>query len=185
VRTFVAVLVVCASGCVQLQPEEDADAGVVFYAQGHTNSNTVGIPAVLWGVASASPAYSYRFGNVEPLSATSFIANFTSEPPDDALNSDGIGVATVALFQQGSTIPNGKQPEGFGSQVLGFTAQQAILYKKPGSTPDRWWGAAIEEGFSCGRCAAPPSGETTEGYTPTLCSELLLELAPQDACDWN
>jgi hypothetical protein len=185
VRSFVAILMLGLSGCVQLQPDEDADAGVVFYAQGQTNSTTAGIPAVLWGVSSASPAYSYRFGKVEPISAASFIANFTSEPPEEALNSDGIGVATVVLFQQGSTIPNGKQPDGFGSQVLGFTAQQAILYKKPGSTTERWWGAGIEEGFSCGRCAAPPSGETTEGYTPTICSELLLEVAPQDACDWN
>ena len=184
-RIPLAALVFATTGCYQL-PKDDADAAAVsFYAQGKVTSPTTGLPAVLWGVASANPGYSYQFGEVTGLSATSFIASFRGDPPDDALNSDGIGVAVVGLFQPGTSLPAGKLPDGFGAQLIGFTSQHAIIYKKPGTTPDRWWGAAFDEGWSCGRCAAPPSGESLQGYAPTLCSDLVLEAHPIDACDWN
>ena len=103
-------------------------------------------------------------------------------PPPEALNADGIGVGFVALFPLGTVLGEGMlDPE---LVPLGFTNQHAIIYKAPDAESERWWSGQFKEGYSCGKCAPPPAGQTFEGFTPASCS-LTLELNPSDSCNWT
>lgn len=186
-RTFVALIVpaLIGSGCIATKPDDESDAGTpVFSAQGQvTGAGGGGTLAVVWSVSTASPDYAYRFGKAAQTGSTSFIVTFTSEPPDEALNSDGIGVGYVVLFPLGTVLPNGELPSDL--VPLGFTAQHAIIYRKPDADPQRWWSGQFPTGYSCGICVPPASGQTLEGYEPTACTSLALVLNPADACEWS
>lgn len=173
------------AGCTVLPPQDDADASTepIFKAPGTVSgAGGGGVLAVVWSVTTESPDYAYRFGKAESLGGTSFVASFTSEPPDEALNADGIGVGFVALFPLGTVLADGKLDADL--VPLGFTSQHAIIYKKPEAKSERWWIGQFPEGFSCGACAAPPAGETFEGYKPAACS-LSLVINPSDSCNWT
>jgi hypothetical protein len=173
------------SGCVVAPKDDDADAGKpVFSAQGHVSgAGGGGVLAVVWSVTTASPDYAYRFGKAAQIGSASFIVSFSSEPPDAALNSDGIGVGYVALFPVGSVLTDGELPSDL--TLLGFTARHAIIYRKPGSEPQRWWSSQFPPGYACGLCAPPPAGQSFEGYKPTVCTSLELVLSPGDSCSWT
>jgi hypothetical protein len=184
IATLVASALIGSAGCAVV-PTDDGDGGTpVFKAQGHvTGAGGGGVLAVVWSVTTASPDYAYRFGKASPIGGTSFIVTFSSEPPDDALNSDGIGVGYVALFPVGTVLSDGELPNDL--VPLGFTTRHAIIYRKPGLDSERWWSSRFPAGYSCGVCAPPPSGQTIDGYEPTICTSLELVLSPIDACIWT
>jgi hypothetical protein len=171
--------------CTVIPETDDADAGPpIFKAEGNVSgAGGGGVLATIWTVSSDSPDYAYKFGKTSATGGTSFFVSFSAVPPDAALNSDGVGVGVVALFPLGTAISEGKIDNL--PSPLGFTTQHAIIYKKPGSTSERWWIGQFEDGFSCGACAPPPAGQSFEGYKPTICSGLELVLSPQDSCSWT
>lgn len=185
-RVALAAAGLLSLACSVTEAGDDADGGDGgFSAQGQMTSATDGVLAMIWSVPSATPEYAYRFGSVTAVSPTSFIVSLPSAPPDDAVNADGIGVGVVVLFQPGTQVPAGKLPQSLGSAVLGFTAQHAIVYRKPGASSERWWADGFEDGLSCGKCSPPPAGEAFDGFVPTSCSSLALVLNPAQSCDWT
>jgi hypothetical protein len=127
---------------------------------------------VAWSVSSGSPDYLYVFG-AGPTSGNTFSLSLDKAPPVEALNSYGIGVGIVFLFPASNTVPEGNAGKGdiIFLNGLGAAGRYAVIYKAPGAT-DLSWSGAFAEGYSCGKGAPPPPGQTFEIFTPVDCSEV-------------
>src|SRR5262245_8280395 len=66
-----------------------------------------GSVVALWEVKDPEPAYFYKYGEA-PLATRSFSLDWPEDPPAEAIDASGIGVAIFVLLPGGTTIPEGK-----------------------------------------------------------------------------
>lgn len=142
-----------------------------------------------WVVSSGSPDYIYVFGQGTATS-TGFTINFESEPPAEALNSYGVGVAIVGgLLPSSTTYAPGKLTdeslfyEAATTQAL--TDRYAIIYKKAGAE-GLGWTSSFPEGYSCGKGVPAADGETFDTFEKVDCAQVILRIDTMfDIVNWT
>jgi len=170
-RFGVLAIVLCACGT-----ELTEEFGFVGEVADHDqNASTVG----LFVVSSASPVYFYKLGDGTTV-ANQFDLSFETEPPPDAINSDGIGVALIGLLPGLATIPDGvveQQP-----LLIGLSINHAVIFKTPGATGPAW-SQQFPVGFSCARCVREAVALDT--FEPAPCELVVVQaLLFDDRCAW-
>jgi hypothetical protein len=167
---FAPVLVVLAA----CGPGPEAEAfGFVGELRNHPQRGTV---ISLWMVGTADPSYLFKFGDGTTV-LDQFDMSYPSDPPAAAINSDGVGVAMMALLPGLATLPDGRT--SLDELVLdGLTQAHAVVWKAPGAIGPAW-AAAFPEGFSCGACLP---GTSLDALGPVDCSFLLLQPPPANFC---
>lgn len=142
-----------------------------------------------WVISSGSPDYIYVFGQGTATS-TGFTMSFESEPPAEALNSYGVGVAIVGgLFPSSTTYAPGKLMdedlfyEDNTTQAL--TDRYAIIYKKA-NAEDLGWTDSFPEGYSCGKGVPAANGESFDTFEKVDCAQVILRIDTMfDVVNWT
>ena len=138
------------------------------------NASVIG----LWEIAGDPPRY-YKLGDGVRLDAR-FTLGFDTDPPPEALNPDGIGVAYVVMLPELTTVP-----DGFVSKnaigALGVSGDTAILYKT-GTATGPPWSTPLPLRFSCGQCIRDPNG--LDRYELISCASVLVETIASPLCNW-
>jgi hypothetical protein len=124
---------------------------------------------VVWNVSSGSPDYAYIFGHgTVNLTTNTFTVVFDKEPPAEALNSYGLGVAAIALLP--NSVPDGKVAHDSASIIeastLGLAEDYGIIYlsKSPDSIGISWV-KDFKQGFNTGKGVRKDQG--FDEFTPT------------------
>ena len=134
----------------------------------------------LFRVTTADPPYVYKLGEGSSVVNTFDIA-FEQEPPLEALEATGIGVATVAMLPGLAVVADGRIDTS-ELQLVGHTDNHAIIFKAPGASGGPDWTLRFPEGFSCGRCVKQ-SGP--DDFEPVDCSFVVVErFFGSDPCIW-
>ena len=115
--------------------------------------------ALIWVVSSGSPDYGYKFGE-GTIGNGRFSITLPGDPPAEAINSFGVGVATVLVPLSGVTWPDGKLVDAnLGSQISGISARHSVIWRAKsldlgdaGVREDVTWPLQFPAGLSCGTC---------------------------------
>jgi hypothetical protein len=155
-------------------PDDEIAFGMVGeVADSFGRGSTLGI----WTV-SRGP-YTYKFGS-GASSPTIFDLAFRSDPPLDAIDSFGIGVAQVGMLPGIATVPDGViMLEDLA--LIGLSAETAIIFKTPGSFGNGW-SDAFPDGFSCGQCVHET--DAPDHFVPIDCTFVVIETSFVDQCVW-
>lgn len=171
-RTVGALAVALAAGC--------ADPGTaVFGVDGFVD---VALPQrgsviALWTVKSATPSYVYKYGDGIRV-GSQFALGWDEDPPIEALDTGGLGVAVFALLPEFTTVPDGKvDPDDL--PIMGISSDTAVVYKTSG-VPGPTWSAPLPPRFSCGSCLAPAS----PGFELAPCAAVIIENPAAPLCPW-
>jgi len=132
----------------------------------------------LWELRG-SPARYYKQGDGLRLNAR-FTLGFDTDPPPEALNSDGIGVAMVAMLPELTTVPDGFV-DSATLGILGLSANTAIIYKEFDATGPAWT-QSFGPRFSCAQCVRNPNGLDT--YELIACASVIVEGPADPLCNW-
>jgi len=133
----------------------------------------------LWEIAG-SPAKYYKLGDGVRLNAR-FTLGFDTDPPPEALNPDGIGVALVVMLPELTTVPDGPvNPAALG--ILGSSSETAVIYKTGDATGPAW-SDSLPLRFSCAQCVRDP-GTNLDTYELIACASVLVEGPGSPPCDW-
>ena len=120
-----------------------------------TNQSSQPVPAnarvvVAWVVTSASPDYTYIYGE-GTVQAGTFRVTFTAPPPAEALNEGQIGVGIV-LLTTGTGLHSGMRLEDAPANtvLLGATGNYAVIYRAVDAVTRVDWAGPFPLGFSAG-----------------------------------
>jgi hypothetical protein len=176
IRRFSYVCAITLAACSDGPPEP------IFAVVGPTHNQTDAASAVGLFQVTADPAYTFKFGD-GPTDALDglYELDFKTDPPEDALNAGGFGVAQVALLRGNrTTLPDGVVDLQF--ELDGLSTQSAIVFRAPGALgPD--WTLAFPEGWSCGACQQVGAG-MPDIFVPTACENVVVERFVAQSCAW-
>jgi hypothetical protein len=148
--------------------------------------------AIIWEVGSASPNYAYKFG-AATVSNGRFSIALPGDPPAEAINSFGIGIAIVVVLAPGVTLPDGKLSTNIlSTDIIGISARNSVIWRsqslnlpESGPPPD-WWPLGFPQGLACGACTPRPDGGSFDGFTPTACDQLQITVVDTvNVCNWT
>jgi hypothetical protein len=148
--------------------------------------------AIIWEVSSGSADYAYKFGEATVTNGR-FSITLPGDPPAEAINSYGIGVAVVVVVAPGVTLPDGKLAANtLGTDIVGISARNSVIWRaktldlpESGPPPD-WWPLQFPTGLACGACTPAPDGGSFEGFAPTSCDQLQVTvLDTANVCNWT
>ena len=169
-RTGILLLVACSD------PPKEAFVvdGFVDVLQS-PEASVIGV----WEIAG-TPVRHYKQGDGVRLE-NRFTLGFDTDPPPEALNPDGIGVALVVMLPPLTTIPDG--PISLASlRSIGISSDTAVIYKAGDATGPAW-SRSLPPRFSCARCTRNPS-PTLDTYELIACASVLVEDATNPRCSW-
>lgn len=169
------VLAAMLAGACGPGPEDEA-----FGFTGETRDlDRNGVIISLWVVSSADPDYVYKFGHGSTVS-NQFDVSYPSDPPPDAVNDGGVGVALLGFLPGLSTIPDGvTDPSRL--RLLGISPNHAVIWKDVGAIGPAW-NALFPTGWSCAQCVrnTPPLLDTWE---PVDCSFVIVHSTLAGQCN--
>jgi hypothetical protein len=171
---LVSVLGIAACGA---GPEE-----IAFGFAGEVRDNPPpGSVISLWTVATGEGApYLYKFGDGS-TAATQFDMTYRSDPPFQAVNADGIGIARMGLLRGIATLRDGKTT--LAELVLeGLSGEHAVVWKGPGATGPAW-ATAFPEGFTCARCIRG-GAQGLDTLEPVDCTFMLIRGNTATSCTY-
>jgi hypothetical protein len=149
--------------------------------------------ALIWVVSSGSPDYGYKFGE-GTIGNGRFSITLPGDPPAEAINSFGVGVAMVLVPLPGVTWPDGKLVDAnLGSQISGISARHSVIWRAKsldlgdaGVREDVTWPLQFPAGLSCGTCTPAPDGGSFDGFAPFACDQLRIDVYGAVAvCNWT
>jgi hypothetical protein len=178
VRSPLVVPLATALACAACGPGPDDEVfGFVGeVADATQNGSVIG----LFVVSSTPPSYLYKLGDGSTV-ANQFDISFEVEPPAEAINRDGVGVAVLGLLPGLATVPDGVTAQA-DLRLIGLSANHAIIFKAAGAAGPAW-SEAFPDGFSCGACVRDPAGGL-DTFEPTVCDRVVIESTLVDACAW-
>ncbi len=141
---------------------------------------------LLWTVSSGSPDYVYKFGE-GTADGESFELSLDGDPPAEAINSYGIGVAIVSTIPDGMDIPEDGKLDGdivetyFDGNPL-ISNEKAIIFKSAGEGLD--WSDDFSDGYTCGQCVRGGEGDF-DSFEPGSCDDFDLSVESDAFCDWT
>jgi hypothetical protein len=174
----------------------DAAAPVGLTISGPVDSQVQGEGrqvVLLWEVSSGSPDYFYKFGE-SLVTKGRFSITLPTEPPAEAINSFGIGIAIVVVLPAGTTLADGKLVAStFKTEMLaGVSSRYGVIWRAktlelPSKVSPDFWGVSFPVGYACGACTPKPDGGSSfEGFAPTACDHVeLTTYAMADMCNWT
>jgi hypothetical protein len=124
-------------------------------------------------------AYTFKFGSgsATPLQ---FGLEFLTDPPAEAIDGNGIGVALVGELPGLSAIPDG-EVDVDALRLIGLSTDTAVVFKTEAAAGPAW-ATAFPTGFSCGRCVRVVDGP--DELEPVNCTFVVIERAIEDPCVW-
>jgi hypothetical protein len=147
--------------------------GVVDVATAN-EASVVGI----WEIAGSTPRY-YKLGDGIRVGPR-FTLGFDVDPPAEALNADGIGIAIVVMLPEFTTVPDG--PVDLARLgTLGRSGETGIIYKT-GTATGPAWSTSLPLRFSCAQCVRNANG--LDRYELIACASVLVEGPAAPLCDW-
>lgn len=159
---------------------DSPDAGVFGFvgevADGTQQGSTIG----LFVVSSSPPAYTYKLGD-GTTELNEFGISFRSDPPPEALDADGVGVAQIGMLPGLATVPEGVVDRN-SIFLDGLSIDTAVIFKTSDATGPAWT-AAFPTGFSCGRCVSDTSGGL-DTFEPIACDFVVVQASLLTGCIW-
>ena len=149
--------------------------------------------AIIWMVATGSPDYGYKFGEGTIANGRFSIA-LPADPPAEAVNSFGLGIAMVLVPLPGVTWPDGRLSESdLGSVISGISARHSVIWRAKsldlgdaGVREDVSWPYQFPAGLSCGTCTDAPDGGSFDGFAPFACDQLRIDAyGAVEVCNWT
>lgn len=169
VAGFLLVVTACAPA------EEDIAFGMVGeVADQLERGSTVG----LW-IVSSPVEYVYKFGSGS-ASPTIFGIEFRTDPPPEAIDVGGVGVALIGNLPGLATLPDGIV-EVDRIVLIGLSTETAVIFKVPGGAGTAW-SAAFPDGYSCGQCVR--GIDELDRWVPIDCTFVTIERRLDDRCVW-
>jgi hypothetical protein len=148
--------------------------------------------AIIWEVSSGPLDYTYKFGEGIVTNGR-YSITLSGDPPTEAINSFGVGIAVVMVLAQGVTLPDGKlEPTALSTDIVGISARNSVIWRaktlnlpESGPPPD-WWPLGFPQGLACGVCTPRPDGGSFDGFAPTACDQLQVNLVvTENVCNWT
>jgi hypothetical protein len=172
-----AIVVLAAlGGCAP-----DDDTAVFGFIGEVADFSDTGSTLGLFRVTTADPPYVFKLGEGGSV-VNMFDIAFDREPPPEALEVTGVGVATVAMLPGLAVVPDGRI-DTRELQLVGHSDNHAIIFKAPGASGAPDWTLRFPEGFSCGQCVKV-NGAPDE-FAPVDCSFVVVErFFGADPCIW-
>lgn len=165
-------ILLIAAACSEPPREAFVVDGFVDVAA-YPRASVIGV----WEIAG-TPVRHYKLGDGVRLGAR-FTLGFDTDPPPEALNADGIGVALVVMLPELTTVPDG--PVTLSSlPSIGLSSDTAIIYKTAGATGPAW-SRSLAPRFSCAQC---DRRQTPHAYELIACASVLVEGPGFPLCDW-
>jgi hypothetical protein len=171
-RSLIAVFALAACGP---SPNTEAFGFVGEVADASGNGSVIG----LFVVSSTPPIYLYKLGDGSTV-GNEFDISFAAEPPAEAINGDGVGIAQLGLLPGIATLPDGVVTQNIN--LGGLTINHAIIYKTADASGPPW-STAFPTGFSCGRCISDTAGGL-DTFEPTECVLVVLQATLTTGCHW-
>jgi len=164
-----------AAGC-------QSTSGAAFEVEGATTLTAAprGTVVALWEIKSVTPSYFYKYGD-GIRADTQFTIGWDADPPAEALDVDGFGVAIFALLPDTTVVADGEYDLA-DLPIRGLSTDTAVVYKASTVT-DPAWAAALPPRFSCARCARSPAG-TGDSFELTPCAAVTIGIPTAPLCDW-
>lgn len=119
----------------------------------------------------------YKLGDGQATPAE-FSLEFRLDPPAEALEPTGFGVAYVGMLPGLATVPDG--PVEGRLRLIGMSTDTVVIYKSPGATGPAWL-ADFPDGFSCGLCLRE---QQPDGFAPVDCTFVEIEFPFTNVCVW-
>ena len=139
------------------------------------NASMIGV----WEIAGTPPRY-YKLGDGVRLN-NQFTLGFDTDPPPEALNPEGFGVAFAVMLPELTTIPDGPLTSLGSLPALGISSDTAIVYRAATSDGPAW-ADALPPRFSCVQCVR--GGTNLDTYELTPCASVLIEGPASPLCTW-
>lgn len=171
-RSLVLAVVLAACGP---SPDDEAFGFVGEVADATGNGSVIG----LFVVSSPQPTYLYKLGDGSTV-LNQFDISFAADPPAEALDADGVGIAQLGLLPGLSTVPDGVVSGNLN--LIGLSINHAILYKTSAADGPAWT-RAFPTGFSCGRCVSDTSGGL-DTFEPVDCDLVVVQATLTSGCTW-
>jgi hypothetical protein len=153
-----------------------------------------GLTATLvWEVSSGTTDYGYKYGEAT-ISNGRFSIALPNDPPAEAINSFGIGIAVVMVLGPGVTLPDGKIAASVFSSadIVGISARYSVIWRAKtldlpeSGVPANFWPLQFPQGLACGACTPAPDGGGFDGFTPTACDQLQIAVFDTaNVCNWT
>ena len=148
--------------------------------------------AIIWMVSSGSPDHAYKFGE-GTIANGRFSITLPGDPPAEAVNSFGLGIAMVLVPPPGVTWPDGKLDASvFGPDIAGISARDSVIWRAKSfdfgdaAPPPDWWPLSFPPGLSCGTCTPAPDGGSFDGFAPFACDQLQINAyGTVEVCNWT
>lgn len=158
-------------------------AGAGFEVDGSVIVSTAprGPIVALWEVKSTTPSYFYKLGD-GTRTGSQFALTFDADPPAEALDADGFGVATFALLPDTATaVPDGKVATADLS-IQGISADTAVVFRRADATGPAW-STALPARFSCVRCLRAQGG-AADSFELMPCGGVSIGAPGAPRCNW-
>jgi hypothetical protein len=147
---------------------------------------------LVWEVSSGSPDYAYKFGEGTVANGR-FSITLPGDPPAEAINSYGVGIAVVVVLPAGKTLADGKLSNAdFGAaSIAGISSRYSVIWKAatlnlPSTPPADFWPLSFPTGYACGVCTAKPDGGSFERFAPSVCDHLqITTYSVDEMCNWT
>jgi len=169
------ILALAALASCGPDPKDEAFGFVGEIADATRNGSVIG----LWVVSTTQPTYLYKLGDGSTV-ASQFDISFATDPPPEAINSDGVGIAQLGLLPGLATIPDGIVDGNIA--IVGLTINHAIIFRTPDAIGPVW-SHAFPTGFSCGRCLSD-TGSGLDTFEPVACDLVVLQAGLTSGCTW-
>ncbi len=157
-------------------PDDELFGFVGEVADASENGTALG----LFVVSSTPPVYVYKLGDGSSV-ANQFDISFDAEPPTEAINSDGVGVAQIGLLPGLATVTDGVVvPDEL--RLVGITTNHAIIFKAAGAVGPAW-SQLFPPGFSCAHCVRD-TADGLDTFEPAPCDRVVIEASQANPCVW-
>jgi hypothetical protein len=156
--------------------------GASFEVQGTAGVATApaGSVVALWEIKSVEPPYFYKYGE-GTRTGSAFSLAWDADPPAEAIDADGFGVAFFVLLPEQTAVADGAY-DLFDLQVQGISADTAVVYKT-GTAAGPAWVSALPTRFSCVRCVRSQT-TAADRFELTPCANVTIGGATAPRCDW-